>query len=62
MARLTVEITIAMMMVVLASDLLYLYYTGCWYDPIKWIEITEVVLLYGLSLSGISYVVWRVRR
>ena len=45
---------------VLAGDLLYLHYAGAWYDPIRWIEILEVILLYilfvwGIVLAVISY-------
>lgn len=38
---------------VLAANLLYLYYAGAWYDPIVWIEKTEVVLLYIIFVMGI---------
>jgi hypothetical protein len=40
---------------VLSADLLYLYYNGCWYDPYKFIENTEVVMLYVFVLTGIFY-------
>ena len=42
---------------VLAADLLYLYYIGAWYDPIKWIAIAEVVILYILVVWGIAWMV-----
>jgi len=44
---------------VLAADILHLYYTGGWYEPVKWIETTEIFLLYlfaiGFFLSAIWY-------
>jgi hypothetical protein len=38
---------------VLAGDLIYLYFAGGWYDPIKAIEVTELIILSGLVISGI---------
>ena len=38
---------------VLAGDLLYLYYSGGWYDPIKFIEMAEVVFLYIFVVLGL---------
>lgn len=38
---------------VLAIDLLYLYYSGAWYEPIKAIEYSEVAFLYMLIILGI---------
>lgn len=43
-------------LVVLSADLLYLYHSGYWYDPIRAIEIVEVCLLYffiGLGILAI---------
>jgi len=59
--RATVELLTAMLLVVLAGDLLYLYYIGAWYDPNKIIEISEVVLLYALIVLGVGYFIWRIR-
>ena len=42
-----------MFLSVLAADLLYLYYIGVWHDPIRLIEVSEIVVLYifiGLGL------------
>lgn len=39
-------------LVVLSADILYLYYSGAWYDPIILIEISEVALLYLFSIVG----------
>ena len=46
-----------MLLTVLAVDLFYLYYNGSWYDPVKAIELTEVILLYGLAILGIIMVI-----
>lgn len=42
-----------MLLSVLAGDLLYLYYAGAWYDPMYWIEASEVVMLYIIFVLGI---------
>ncbi len=42
-----------MLLSVLAGDLLYLYYAGLWYDPIPWIEASEIVMLYIIFVLGI---------
>jgi len=39
-------------LVVLSADILYLYYSGAWYDPNILIEISEVVLLYLFTIVG----------
>lgn len=49
-----INIATSIFLIVLAGDLLYLYYTGAWYDPSKIIEITEVVFLYILIVLGIT--------
>ena len=46
-----------LILLVLAADLLYLYYAGAWHDPIIFIEITEVVLLYTACVVS---VVWTI--
>ena len=46
---------------VLAGDLLYLYYSGVWHDPIKLIEITEVVLLYILCAWGVVWMIMTIK-
>lgn len=45
------------LLVVLAADLLYLYYAGGWYDPIRIIEITEVLLLYVIILVAMFRII-----
>ena len=48
-------------MVVLAGNLLYLYFVGCWYDTIKFIEYTEVVALFLLGIVSFVRVVMRLK-
>jgi uncharacterized membrane protein len=44
------------MFFILASDLLYLYFIRCWYDPNPIIEYTEVVLLFIFAIGG--FILW----
>jgi len=46
---------------VLAGDLIYLYFAGGWYDPIKAIEVTELIILSSLVIAGI-YLTYREAR
>jgi hypothetical protein len=50
------------MLSILAADLLMIYFRGGWYDPSKWIEITEVVLLFIFFVWGIVQAVMEVKR
>ena len=55
----------SLIMVVLAADLLGLYYHGRWYDPNIMIEISEVVLLYVFAIAGLvlsAILSWRLLR
>lgn len=47
--------------VIFSLDILYLYYTGAWYDPYKFIEISEVFLLYAFSIMGIVRIILKLR-
>ena len=38
---------------VLSGDILYLYYAGAWVEPIRFIEISELVMLYSFVVLGI---------
>ena len=51
-----IEIITDTLLIILPADLLYLYFMGAWYDPIRAIEVTELVILWGAMLLGI----WRV--
>lgn len=53
MKRLIVNLLEDVFLIVLASDMLYLYYAGGWYDPSYWIELVEVVLLYLIIAFGL---------
>ena len=59
--RFIVEFTLVLMLVILALDLLYLYYGGYWYDPVKAIEMAEVILLWIFVGGGLGYIVYRIR-
>ena len=48
-------------LVILSLDILYLYYSGAWYDPYKFIEISEVVLLYSFSIIGTIRIIFKIR-
>ena len=47
-----IDVFLMGILVVLSADLLYLYYSGAWYDPYAFIEISEIVLLYLFSIFG----------
>jgi len=59
--RLTCKLVSNIMLVVLAGDLLYLYFVGAWYDPIAAIEVVEVIALIGLVFWGLIMIVKAVR-
>ena len=50
------------MLSILAADLLMIYFRGGWYDPTKWIEITEVVLMFVFGTWGIVQTIMEVKR
>jgi len=47
------EFIASIFLVVLAGDLLYLYYSKGWHDPNKKIEKAEVACLYAFVAGGI---------
>ena len=47
-----------LLITVLSGDILYLYYSKAWYDPIILIEYTEVALLWLCAVSGIVWTVY----
>ena len=47
---------------VLSADLLALYYQGRWYDPIKWIETSEMVLLYIIGISSLISAIYLIKK
>jgi hypothetical protein len=59
--RRTFELLLAGLPAVLALDLLYLYFSGSWYDPIRWIELTEVVVLGILSLVYLGVFIFKMK-
>jgi len=48
------------LLIVLALDLVYLYFAGQWYDPLSWVETIELVVL-GLILIYSIYCILRLR-
>ena len=56
-----VDVFLMAIFVILSVDILYLYYSGAWYDPFKFIEISEVLLLYAFSVIGIVRIVLKLR-
>lgn len=59
--RLFVRILEDLLLIVLAGDLLYLYYSGAWYDLRYWIELAEVVLLYLIIAFGLVRLYFHLR-
>ena len=56
------ELLLAGLPAVLALDLLYLYFAGSWYDPIRWIELTEVAVLGIVSLVYLGMFIMKISR
>lgn len=56
-----IDILLMAVFVILSLDLLYLYYSGAWYDPYKIIEVSEVLLLYAFSAIGIIRIIFKLR-
>lgn len=54
-----VDIFLMAVFVILSLDLLYLYYSGAWYDPYKLIEVSEVLLLYAFAIVGSIRIVFK---
>ena len=48
------------LLIVLALDLVYLYFAGQWYDPLSWVETIELVAL-GLIVIYSIYCILRLR-
>jgi hypothetical protein len=56
----TLELLLAGLPAVLALDLLYLYFVGSWYDPVRWIELTEVTVLAVVSLVYLGFFIFKI--
>ena len=48
------------LLIVLALDLVYLYFAGQWYDPLSWVETIELVVLWLIVIYSI-YCILRLR-
>lgn len=55
------DLVLMAILVILSIDMLYLYYSGAWYDPYKIIEISEIILLYALSILGVFRIILKLR-
>jgi len=54
-----------LLFIVLAGDLLYLYYAGGWYDPYILIEVAELTILWtiiAVNIIRFSYHLRIIRR
>ena len=56
--ELVIQLLADILLIVLAADLLYLYYTGAWSDPNRGILLAELVLLSLIIPFGI----WKFQR
>ena len=56
-----VEILTDAVVIWLPIDLLYLYFAGSWYEPIKVILYSELVLLFALPIFGVLRVYFYIR-
>ena len=56
-----VEILTDAVVIWLPIDLLYLYFAGSWYEPVKVILYSELVLLFALPIFGIMRVYFYIR-
>lgn len=45
-----------------AGTMLYLYIVGSWYDPVVWIEVSELVALIGYVILGVWLFIVEVRQ
>jgi hypothetical protein len=56
----SIEMLLVGLSAVLSLDLLYLYFVGSWYDPIRWVELTEVVILVVISLVYLGLFIFKI--
>ncbi len=59
MKRIFLDIFLLILMVVFASDILYLYFAGGWIEPNKSILYTELIILPLTIILGIVRIVWK---
>jgi len=53
--RLAIQALLRLSVSALSIDLLYLYYAGGWCEPIAVIRITELIILFSLSIIGLVW-------
>lgn len=51
------DVITGMLIAGLSGDILFLYFAGGWAEPIRWIEITELILLFCFFVGGLAYAV-----
>ncbi len=47
------NMVVSLFLSIMCGDLLYLYFIGSWYDPIKAIEYSEIALLLFFGVFGV---------
>ena len=55
------RIIMSVAVIVLSGDLLYIFYRGSWYDPIKLIEVAEIVCLWCFIVLAIFHTFREIR-
>jgi len=48
--KLVIKVFLRLVPAILSADLLYLYYAGGWIEPIGYIKIAELVMLYAFII------------
>ena len=66
MKRCIIELAISTFLIILAVDLLYLYYMGAWFSPpsvtMSPSILAELISLWSLIALGVGYAIWRFRK
>ena len=52
-----INMLISAWLFVMCADLLYLYYARVWGEPIRWLERTEIIMLFAIGLFSLGYFV-----
>lgn len=62
MKELIVECWTDILIIILAGDLLYLYFAGSWSDPILAIEVLELIILFSALIFGCWRLIMFIRK
>ncbi len=57
-----INITISLFLFIMCLDLLYLYSIGAWFDSVKLMEYSEVVLLFTIGVFSFYWFIILVKR